>query len=858
MRPPRGSGPDLAEPPARHDGEGDGRLRHTNRADSPSAAAYCHAMKAASLSVLALALAATACGDDDSGTGGSSPTNSGTSTGSSTATGAGSPASTGAGEGGAGTGGAGTGGASTGGGGAGTGGSLPTVEDPCAEWESVFPDGAVDVTPDQRGELQALLDEHGTIRLTPGGDYRTGGPEVVRLGDDQAILSLGGSRFPDVLVGAGTEGAKVRGLQAAHIRFEPGEVSRSNCFMSLKGSGIVVEGASVERNGFVDFGQTALDVDTSAGGYFRDNRLIKINSHGDEFVVRLIGDASRTSGGNVFLLTDSQTAGGAPFLVDGQSDVTFVGVNAEAFNWNELSSEPYLFRVTDTGTFRGAYFVGTSRHGAATYPMLDLDAEAIHLHRTGSGLEAPQVRLGESVDTLVSWENGWQDAADIDDRASGGVRFHAFEAQGAAAVRLGDEELTAPPAEEADEAAVRDLFTEHRAGAPWTLPSFPEIPDPTGPDWLANSAGQPDDRAAIQALLDAPDGTAVLEARTYYLAGPLVMGAGDRIIGAGMGRTAIVALDPSIDLIRVEWGDPSGCQAMTAGFMVAELTLQGGASGIESSFPGMQVNQAVLSHVAFRDMSVAGLHISGTYGWDNNFFDHLAFVDCAFGVLQEGQPRPDDSCYAIGEWSTMSYMDKTIFYRNQFVRCGQGAALRPTRANHLDGFVESRFAGGGPAIEMNFANTGTMIASCVFEDNDADPVVSGPSPLVNCSFVADRGTSMVGPGADVEGSTFRGGTSDSATIFGNIPPSDWRYTMFVNVANSDSDIPIGAVAETLPIGGLYVNNVVPDEEPFSAFMTALDYRTEGTPPSDDDSREIYTILTGPTSAGSQLLFRRAD
>jgi hypothetical protein len=731
---------------------------------------------------------------------------------------------------------------------------LPTADDPCAEWDSIFPADAFEVTPAQRGELQALLDEHGTIRLVAGGDYRAGGPAEVRIGDDQAILSLGGSAFPDVLVTAGTEGAKVRGLRNARIRFEPGEVSRANCFMSMRASGIEIDGASVERNHFIDFGQTAIDVDTSAGGFFRDNRMIKINSHGSDFAVRLIGDAARTSGGNVFLLTDTQTPGSAPFIIDGQSEVTFVGVNAEAFNWRDLTAEPFLFRVTNTGTFRGSYFVGTSRHGTATYPMLDLDADAIYLHRTGSGLEAPQVRLNANVETFISWENGWDDA-DLDDRASG-LRLRLFESQGAPAVRLDGTELMSAPA---SNDTVRDVLTEHRAGAPWMLPSFPAIPDATGPGWEAARTGQPDERAAIQAMLDSSEGVALLEPRTYYIGGALVMGQGDRVIGAGMGRTAIVALDPAIDLFHVEWGDPDGCGATTAGFTIAELTLQGGASGIDSAFPGTQINQAILSHVVFRDMSEAGIHISGAYGWDNNFFDHLSFVDCAYGVLQEGLPRPADTCYSIGEWSTMSYMDKTVFFRNQFVRCGEAVVLRPTRANNLDGFVESRFADGdGRAIELGSGNSGTMIASCLFENNDASPVVYGPSPLVNCRFVADRGMSMVGPHADMEGCTFRRGTSSSASIFGNVVPSDVRNVVYVNLANCDSDMPIGAVVDTVPIGGLYLNNAMPAGEPFSAFLTVLDYHSQGTPPASDDTRAIYTILTGASSPGSQLLFRRAD
>ena len=206
----------------------------------------------------------------------------------------------------------------------------------------------------------------------------------------------------------------------------------------------------------------------------------------------------------------------------------------------------------------------------------------------------------------------------------------------------------------------------------------------------------------------------------------------------------------------------------------------------------------------------------------------------------------------------MSYVDKTVFYRNQFVRCGRAVVLSPTRANNLDAFVESRFADGGTAIELESGNSGTMIASCVFENNSESPVVRGPAPLVNCRFVADRGASMVGPHADMEGCTFRLGTSTSATIFGNVIPGDVRNTSYVSVVHSDSEMQVGLVEETVPIGGLYLNNTMPAEESMRALMTVLDYRAQGTPWREDDTRAIQTILMGASSPGSRLLFSRAE
>lgn len=738
------------------------------------------------------------------------------------------------------------------------GGMPPPEPHPCSEWESAFPEGAFVVAPERAAELQTLLDTHGTLRLAAGADYRTEGPSEVRLGSGQAIVSLGRTLFPDVVVQAGTEFAKLRGLSRAEIRFESGEPSRHNCFMNQRLTRIVAHGAMVERNHFIDFAQASIDVDTAEEGWFRDNVFIKINAHGGARPISLLGDEARRSGGNVFLLVDSLTAANAPFRIDGQEDATFVGINAEAFNWSQSDPEPFLFRVTNTGTFRAHHFVGISRRGDTEYPMLDLDADTVSIHEAVASLSGPKVRLGPNVATSFSWANGWTDEDIVDAAPTGGLRVHAFPgSEGAAAVRVDGVDVTEPVSTEVGERLVAAL-SDSRDGMPWALPDFHAVPDPTGPDWATAREGRLDERASIQAMLDT-DGVAELEPRTYYIDGPLVLGKGNALVGAGMGRTAIVALDPTKDLVRVVWGEADSCGTETGPFTVAELTLQGGAVGIESDHPGMQINQAIISHVAFRDMAIAGLRIAGTYGWDNNFFDHLAFVDCAHGVLQEGQPRPDDSCYPLGEWSTMSYLDKTVFYRSQFVRCGRAVALRPSRANHLDAFVETRFvAGTDGAIEIGSGNAGTVAASCLFENNAGDPVVQGRIRLLNSRFVAGSATSQLGPGADVEGCTFEG-EGTGAVLFGHVRPGDVRNAVHFSVANSTSDLPLGPVDESVPVAGLYLNTMLraEEDEPHRAFLWALDYRTQGTPWEDDDTRAIQVVADGIPTPGSQLLFQRA-
>ncbi len=728
--------------------------------------------------------------------------------------------------------------------------------DVCGAWDGVFPAEAFLVTPADKAELQALLATHKVLRLAPG-DYREGGPASITLASDQAIVSLVPSTFPDVVVAAGTTHARLQGVQYTNIRFAPGAASRYNCFYRLKAVRIEVTAATVERNLFVALAESTLAVDTSADGLFADNRFIKLNSHGGGLPIDIKGDAGRRSGGNAFLLTDSQTPPGSAFAITGQRDIAFVGVNVEAYNWNDTETAPFVFKVENTGTFRGTHATGISRAGTHEGPAFDLDAESVILHEFAAGTDAPQLRLGAANKSLVSWHNGFG-PANIDDQAAGALRLSMMEGiDSDVSVTLGWSEITEEPEANTSAALHEVLAPADRPGAPWGLPVFAAIPDPTGPDWAVGLADKADESQAIQALVDEQT-IAQLEPRTYYIAAPIVLHAGQGLIGAGAGQTALVATSATLDMIKVVWGEPDGCQATTGAFTLADITLQGGLNGIHSDVPGTQINQAVISHVTFRDMAHAGIFVDRAYGWDNNVLDYVNFVDSAYGFRQEGQAKPDDSCYGIGEWSTMAYVDKTVFYRNQFLRCGQGLVLHPTRANNLDGVVESSFRDSTEfAAEIGGGNNGFMFASSVFANNSGDPSVRGGAALVNCSFVADQAQSLLPAGNDMEGCHFARGTSRSATIFGDIKPGDWRNPNFFNVVNSVSDMPLGAVATTLPVAGMYFNNVLAADEPFSAFMTALEYRTLGTPDAADDSRSVYTLMSGPVSPGSQLLFGAA-
>ena len=736
------------------------------------------------------------------------------------------------------------------------------VEDVCAAWDSTFPTNAFTVTEDDRLNLQELLETHDVLRLTPG-DYRTNGLNKVTIDSNQSIIALSPTRFPDVDVAAGANHVRLEGLQQLDIGFIPGRSIRYSCFKNLRAASIIVDGATVERNLFVAIANTNIEVDTSQSGHFSDNRFIKLNSHGNVMPISIKGDATRSSGGNAFLLVDAQTPPGSAFAVASQSDISFVGVDLESYNWRGNETHPYAFQVRNTGTFRAINSSGMNRrHDPNQNPAYDIDAEQIFLTQFNAPSPKPVLRVGPSNDFLFSWRNQLSSTLIQDDTTnSNALHVYAQEDIGAGfqsdvSFSIDGTRLTAEPSASTAN-ALRTALTQTDAGtAPWGIPEFGRIPNPTGANWDANLDQQVDESAAIQQMID-DNGIAYLEPRTYYVGSSIIIDKDQGIVGAGANKTAIVALSNDIDIINLAWTGVPECNTLTGGFSLAEITLQGGRNGIVSNTAGTQINRSTISHVTFRNMANAGILVDGVFGWDNNVMDHVNFADSAYGFMQIGGTNPGDSCYPVNsEWPTMSYMDKTVFYRSQFLRLGSAVVLRPTRANNLNGIVESLFKDNTTnAIALRGGNAGLMIASSRFVNNAGDPVVGGnfDTTVVNSFFEAGQGSSMLNTSVTVEGSTFTAGTSTNAVVFGQPRLNEVRNPRFFDVYNSVLEIPLGPVDSTTPVAGMYFNNNRIAGDSLGEFLNVIEYVTNGDTNRLNHSRTVLPLLRGQSSPGSQLL-----
>ena len=284
--------------------------------------------------------------------------------------------------------------------------------------------------------------------------------------------------------------------------------------------------------------------------------------------------------------------------------------------------------------------------------------------------------------------------------------------------------------------------SNQRKGAPWARPVLRTIPNPTGEDWAATAAVAPDQTALIQGLVDrANTSLAVLSAgMTWHIAGTLLMSgacgvdgvfdygvgcAKSGLIGAGDSMSAIVAKSRTLKMINVATvGDPGG---YGSSIYLAGMTLQGGRCGIcSANTTGAVVNAILISHVTFRDFSEAGVLVDGVMGWDNNILDFLNFINCDTGVKQLGRCGP--SCGQPN--GAISYMDKNVYFRNQFINNRVAIDLRVM--DHSDGanhWIECYFLNN---TEYSFTGSGmtsaTHFANSVFMNNGGNPTINWDTP----------------------------------------------------------------------------------------------------------------------------------
>ncbi len=613
-----------------------------------------------------------------------------------------------------------------------------------------LPVDAYTVPASRAGEMQQLLDEHGRIRLDPAGDYRRATGIVVRSG--QAIFGAAGTRMGRLVVAPGTSNAIVSGVVPDALEFPPSRLrTHDNCFERFAArttaqAALTLRNAIVENNLFLDAGR--IMIDTTAGGRVLNNRFVRTTVHGHSPALQLLGRGAGAGDRNVFLWTNVLSATGDAIDIRGQTQVNFIGLDAEDWNLRHLSRLPAMLSAASTGTLR--VFMA---QGGDSKPVPDrymdvavdrLDLIGLRLYQTGE----PAIRLRESVRESVSVltsatrllndapdSAGWQAYPDWTNRVE---------------MRKG---APSPP------------MSEMATGTPWEAPVFQPIPDPAGPDWRRNRLNATDSTLDLQRMIN-EQGVARLPAGLFHISAPLRLKNGQGIIGAGAGRTAIVAKSDDIDLIV---GDDHIATSQPISLVLIDITLQGGRIGLRhdarGSGAGAQYVYNQLSHVVFRDMREAGILIDGIYGWDNNLLDEITFLRIPVGIQQKPNPAYS-SAKASGNRPGTNYLDKNVCYRCRFEEMDLGLDLRAKRANNLNACVNCLFRRNRHgAIRLQYSGS-TVIANSDFIDNGGDPVISSDQPvgIVASRFIAAGDGSLLDTDAMCEGCEFSARAAGAGTI----------------------------------------------------------------------------------------------
>jgi hypothetical protein len=649
-------------------------------------------------------------------------------------------------------------------------------------------------------DLQSTLGQYKIIKLNANSDYsKHGGPSSITLSSDQQLYGLPGSKIGRVFISGGSTGITLQGVATNGIEFaESSNAIHGNCFRRVTGR-ISAKGAKLENNLFIDLNNSQLDFDTSKRGYLKNNQFIRVMVHGTSPALQLRGDPEHQSSNNVFLWSNILTPHGDGIIIDNQRDVSFIGLDAESWNWSKRAKNQAMMTVRSTGSLKIiAANGGDPRHRTGRY--FDLDAEEIQILGSRIGpVRKPSIILQPDVKriSLVNVQK-----LGINNKGPNPFIFNAFAGRKPTTTLNGRTILNTTLTKE-QESILKNMFVSpDNSGQLLKRPVFQSIPDPVGPNWNSDLKSKSDSTDFIQGLVDS-QGIAHIPAGIYYISKPIRLKDGQGIIGSGAHQTAIIAKNKNIDMIV---GVPNAGKRTLTSFSLIDITLQGGRNGIHHDSDGSGskavYNRLFISHVTFRDMSEAGIFLDGIIGWDNNFIDNVNFYRCAdAGIKQRVSPL-----WLRGHGPGMTYMDKNVFYNCQFVENGRGIDFNARRANNLNAFVNCSFRDNLELAVNLHNNNSTIFANTEFINNGGNPVIQSNKPtfFVNSYFKADRNNiSLLPNNATCEDCTFELGGSSSSSIV----PKGSR----VFLSNSESiNVSLGK-----PDSGLLLNSKLPENPPFN-------------------------------------------
>ncbi|CAM3421339.1 hypothetical protein [Flavobacterium chungbukense] len=643
----------------------------------------------------------------------------------------------------------------------------------------------------QKASIQSALDQYGSVRLEKG-NYS--GISIVLKSNQRLFGHPTLNTVTGIRIASGSTNVKVQNITAtapSGIYFEAGAPITNSEFKNIESTPITSTGGMIENNSFINLSRCVLKWDMSSSGYFRNNKIIKHRIHAYYPQIVMKGNSTTPSYGNVQLWINMLTPGGNGAEIDNVKTLTWVGVDSESWNFNNYSSKA-LIEMKNMGDVRIAAISGGNLISTPT-PVFDIAANNLLMSRkfiSAAAAGNSTLRANTNMFILDSNSEGYNI-----DKASTGFDFKGrFNGSN---VALGGVNLTAALT---DTPTISKL-TNTILGAkktPWERPVFDPIPNPTGDNWATERAGKTDQKNYIQDLIN-KNGIAELTEGTYYIGSTLTIKNNQGIIGKGTGKTIIVGLKDDFPLITAVDVGPSEVKCY-----LSNMTLQGGLSGLRMSYTSggtVQWSACIFKYLVFRNQKY-GIHFDKGYGFDNNFIEHISFVNTTTGVYQETDPA-----YSGGETPTMMYIDKVVFYKCQWLNNTKALSLISARASNLNAWIDCNFDNNGTVADIKYYNS-PFFANCTFTNNKGDYVIGGENTVEFYSCLFEKNTAAATfklYGAYLEGCTIL----DNVSLFKNYTPAGF-------ITNSTITGNVGSLTS-----GMIVNSSIPASPTFNKLLVNI-------------------------------------
>ncbi|AWG22190.1 hypothetical protein FFWV33_12035 [Flavobacterium faecale] len=580
----------------------------------------------------------------------------------------------------------------------------------------------------EKANIQKALDQYGAIRLDKGSYEGV----AITMHSNQHIYGHPTFSWTSKITVAG--GSSNVSLINMHVEGEDLHLGNgapiTNClFKNFAFTGIVADsGAMIENCEFINFIISYTNLDFSKSGYYRNNKFIKIQGGGAEprgtAGITIKGNSSTPSYGNTHLWTNLLTPQGDAIVLDNLQSSNWVGVDTEMWNSEGLSvGNKSMFYATNMGVLNITELGGTDYSKTPTGGY-NIDAKKLLLLNNG---------IGSSVLSKISTTtNAFNLGSYIDiTRQEGTVGGYDLSGQRLQDIYNTSDVYINGLIQSTVLSNTGTMVTDYLGTkkTPWSRPSWENLPDPLGANWKIDRVGKPDSASYIQNLINT-NKIAELPEGVFYIGSSLNVGSnGEGIIGAGTGKTIICGLTDDFPLISMYNKKSPGADYFGTDYTLAYLTLQGGSKG--QFFPENYWGTSYITpkFVIFRDQAI-GAHFYKMGGTDNCFWDHVSFINCGIGFYQ-------DSKYFTGD---PGYIDKVVFYDNQFLNCGIGVSVQAARADNLNAWVNCKFDNNEIAYE-NGSNNFPIMANCDFTNTYGDYIIRGGDiSLYNCDFHDNKPT----------------------------------------------------------------------------------------------------------------------